>query len=154
MKYLLIFIFYGLLYFAFEAVFNFITEDLFSEKLTWQEKLRFKVSNPPSLWMIPIGANCGLVLHFLFMLPLSMTNIFIFVLLSILGGIIITTHELASGLLLNVKFKLKLWDYNSRIKIFNKEIPLNFKRQIDLWHSLGWCGLTSLIYILDHLFKY
>jgi len=145
MKILLIIIFYGLFYHFFENLFNFISMDLFNKKKTWQEKLKLRVSIASSFWMIPNGSICGLLLYFLFLIPFNMNNIFVLLSVCLIGGIIITSVELLSGLFLNVKLKLNLWDY-SKSKI-------NYKGQIDLYHSLAWCGLTYLFYIVNFLFK-
>lgn len=154
MKYFLIFTFFGLCYYVFEALFNFISIDVFNPKKTWQEKLRLIPSLAPSFWMMPVGSIVGLVLYLLFLIPFDMTKIYILLPVCLLGGTIITAAELGSGVLLNIKLKLKIWDYsNSKITIMGKTIPLNYLGQIDLWHSLGWCGLTWLIYYLCLMFK-
>jgi uncharacterized membrane protein len=95
--------------------------------------------------MFPCGAIIGLLLHLFVMISLNMSNIFIFILVGLFGSVIITGIELASGLLLNIKMKLNLWDYSKSV--------LNFKGQIDLFHSLGWVGITYLFYFVDKLFK-
>jgi uncharacterized membrane protein len=145
MKYILVLVFYGIAYLTFENVFNFLTIDLFDKKKTWREKLRLKASVSSSFWMFPCGAIIGLLLHLFVMISLNMSNIFIFILVGLFGSVIITGIELASGLLLNIKMKLNLWDYSKSV--------LNFKGQIDLFHSLGWVGITYLFYFVDKLFK-
>lgn len=154
MKILLVIIFYGLFYNVFEDIFNYISIDLFDKKKTWKEKLRLKPSCPSSLWMIPNGSICGLLLYLIFLIPFNMLNIIHILIVCALGMIIITGVELGSGILLNIKLKLSLWDYSkSKIKIFGKVIPLHYKGQIDIYHSLGWFGLTYLFYIINQLFR-
>lgn len=153
-KILLVILFYGFGYYLFEAIFNFLTIDLFNKNKTWKEKLRLKTDNAPSFWMITDGSVCGLLLYLLFLIPFTMNNVFVFISVCLLGGLIITGVELGSGMLFNVLWKLNLWDYsNSKIKIFGKEILLNFKGQIDVYHSLAWCLITILMYLTTLLFK-
>jgi hypothetical protein len=152
-KIILIFLFFGYLYYVLESMFNFITEDLFNSKLTWHEKLRFKTTNSPSFWMIPVASICGIILHLLFQIPLDFTKIYFLIPACIIGGAIITAFELASGYLLNIKLKLNLWNYDTKITLFGKEIPLNYLGQIDIIRSIAWIGITFLFWIFNYLFK-
>ncbi len=52
----------------------------------------------------------------------------------VMGSGIITVIELLTGLLVNKRLKLKVWDYSG--------IPLNFKGQICLRYSLLWYMLS------------
>jgi hypothetical protein len=155
MKIVLVYVVYGLMYYVFEAMFNFITIDVINSKKTWKEKMRLITSVAPSFWMIPVGSIVGLLLYLFFLIPFDMTKIYILLPVCLLGGIMITAAELGSGVLLNIKLKLKLWDYSaSKIVIGGKTIPLNYLGQIDIYRSLGWCALTWLIYYINFLFKY
>ncbi len=145
MKILLVFVFYGLVYYVFENLFNFLTIDLLDKNKTWGEKLKLKSSISCSFWMIPIGALIGLILYLYFLIPFNMSNIFFFILAGLFGGMLITSIELGSGILLNRILKLNLWDY-SKSKI-------NYLGQIELFHSLGWIGITYLFYFINLLFK-
>lgn len=153
MKIILIFLFFGLLYYVFESMFNFIYEDLFNSKETWKEKLRLKTTNSPSFWMIPVASILGVILHLIFLIPIDFHNIFILIPACILGGAIITSAELASGYLLNIKLKLNLWNYDTKITLFGKVIPLNCLGQIDVIRSIAWVGITFLFWIFNFLFK-
>jgi hypothetical protein len=144
MKFLLVFIFYGIAYLTFENIFNFISIDLFDKKKSWQEKLKLKTSISSSFWMFPCGAIIGLLLHLFFLIPFPMNNIFIFIFVGLFGGSVITGIELAAGLLLNIKMKLSLWDYSKSF--------VNYKGQISVFHSIGWIGITYIFYFIDHLF--
>ena len=149
---LLAFVFYGLAYYAFEAIFNFVSIDLFSKELTWKQKLRLKVRIAPSFWMIPVGALCGFLIHLYLKIPLNYSNVFILILLGIVSSGIITGLELASGMLLNEKMNLHLWDYSdSEIEIFGKFMPLNFRGQIDVYHSFAWFMIGYLFLAIDRI---
>jgi len=133
---------YGLAYYVFENVFNFIAYDLFDKKKTWKEKLRLKSSITASFWMIPVGSSIGLIMHLFFMIPFNYTNIFILLLVGIIGCVVITGHELGAGILLNIKLKLNLWHYDTK---------LNYKNQIDIFHSIGWFFITYLLLFIDKI---
>lgn len=156
MKVLLVIIFYGLAYYVFESLFNFITIDLKlpKNKKNWKQKLRLKTIEPCSFWMIPNGSIIGVIFYFMFEISIiNMNYLWCAILVCLCGGIVITLVELGSGMLLNVLLKLNLWNYDSKIKLFGKVIPINFKGQIDLWHSLGWCAMTYLFWVINHILK-
>jgi hypothetical protein len=155
MKILLIFIFYGLLYLYLENWFNWFETDLPDKKKKLKEKLQFRPSNSASQWHFISGGICGLLLFILFLIPFNMTNIYHIIIACILGSIIITGVELGMGYFLFYILKIKrFWNYsNSKIKIFNFEIPLNFLGLIDFWHFLIWMWLTYLFYFVNHLIK-
>jgi uncharacterized membrane protein len=64
------------------------------------------------------------------------------------GMILITSLELLGGYLLNIKLKLKIWKYDSKIKLFDKIIPLNILGQIDIYHSIAWFFITIPLFLL------
>jgi uncharacterized membrane protein len=146
---LLAFVFYGILYYVFEALFNWVSMVLLNKEFTWKEKLRLKTVEAPSFWMIPVGSLCGFLIHLYLLIPINYTNIFALIGLGLVSCVIITGLELASGLLLNVKLGLDLWDYDTGINIFGKTILLNFKKQIDVYHSVGWFFIAYLFLIVD-----
>jgi len=148
---LLSFIFYGIAYYVFEALFNYISIDLLGSKIAWKEKIRLKTSISPSFWMIPAGSLLGFLLHLYIMIPLNYKNIFILILLGIVSCVIITGLELLSGLLLNIKMKLNLWNYDTKITLFKKNIPLNYKGQIDIFHSIGWFFIGYIVLVIDKI---
>jgi hypothetical protein len=72
--------------------------------------------------------------------------------LGCISCIIITGLELVSGLLLNVRLKLDLWNYDTKIAIFGKNYKVNFKKQIDIYHSVGWYFIAYPFLIIDRVF--
>lgn len=63
-----------------------------------------------------------------------------------LGGIIITTLELITGYIVNIKLHLGVWDYST--------LPFNFGGQICLQFSALWCLLSAVGIILDDYLRY
>lgn len=65
------------------------------------------------------------------------TNIYVrLALIMLAGSILITGTELITGLIVNVKMKLNVWDYS--------DMPYNYKGQICLAFSLIW-SIISLV---------
>lgn len=58
----------------------------------------------------------------------------------------ITTIEFISGIIINIIFKLNVWDYSN--------LPLNIMGQVCLWFSLLWFFLSALAIILDDWLRY
>ena len=144
-KIILILVFYGLFYYFFESLFNYLTITLRDKKLTLKQKLQTRTTVSCSFWMIPVGAKIGLILYCLFLINWNMFNIWIILLVCLIGGIIITAIELGSGLLLNKVFKLDIWDYS--------HMKFNLWGQIEPFHSIGWFGITYLFYFVNQLLK-
>ena len=63
----------------------------------------------------------------------------------IIGGIIITLLELATGEILNNSMGLDIWDYSS--------VPLNFRGQICLIFSFFWCLISYPAFYLARLLR-
>lgn len=82
-----------------------------------------------SIWMFVVGGLCGLSLFLLYRYGRKKINLFF---LFVLGSLIITLLELISGLILNCRLKLFIWDYSNNL--FN------------LWGQI--CLLHTLIYII------
>lgn len=62
------------------------------------------------------------------------------------GAIIITCFEFATGVLVNIWFGLKVWDYSS--------LPLNFEGQVCLPFFAIWYFLSGLAIIIDDYARY
>lgn len=58
----------------------------------------------------------------------------------------ITAIEYISGIIINIIFKLNVWDYSN--------LPLNIMGQVCLWFSLLWFFLSALAIILDDWLRY
>jgi len=56
------------------------------------------------------------------------------------GMIAITTLELAVGIIVNIVFKLNVWDYTN--------MPGNFLGQITLQFSACWYGLSFIVFLV------
>lgn len=149
--YVLIFIFFSLLYIAFEVCFYAITFSKINQLL---KKKKWSLFGFTSLWMFPFGGIAGFIISFFYNVPFIYENVSIFPFVMLFGMIIITTLELGAGYLLNIKLKLNIWHYDTAIKLFGKTIPMNFLGQIDIYHSLGWFFMTYLVCILDKLLRY
>ena len=63
----------------------------------------------------------------------------------LLGGIIISGLELATGELLNIRLGLDIWDYS--------DLPLNFRGQICLLFSFFWCLISMPANLLARLMR-
>lgn len=61
----------------------------------------------------------------------------------IIGALSITAIELAVGLVVNVIFRINVWDYSS--------LRFNFMGQISLLFSMIWCILSIPAYMLCNL---
>ena len=149
MKHLLILVIALFAYPTFEVIFNAIT---FSQLNTLLGKKRIALFGYTSLWLIPVGGLIVLLLSLIYSIP-GLSSLPKFPVLMLIGCIVITALELGSGMLFNKVLKIGIWDYsNIKIKLFGKVIPLNFKGQISVYHSLGWFGLSYLIFkLLDFI---
>jgi len=92
-----------------------------------------------SLWMIPIGGLCGVLLGFLNRksifkkLPIAIQ--------SVIGACGVLVVEFISGLILNMGFGLNLWSYAS--------IPLNILGQVCLPFGILWFLICPFAFWLD-----
>lgn len=146
MKILFTLIFYGCLYPLFEDIFNWVQMDLLDKNKAWAEKLQLRPSNPASLWHVLSGAVIGLILYLFFLIPFKMDNIFIFILVGLLGSLTITSWELGLGILLFRVLKIKrFWNYDKEI--------LNYDGIIGIYHSIAWIGMTYLFWIINYFWK-
>lgn len=64
----------------------------------------------------------------------------------IIGSLFITGAELISGIILNIRLGLHIWDYSG--------LPFNFLGQICLPFSLLWVALAIVAVILDDYLRY
>lgn len=58
----------------------------------------------------------------------------------------ITTVEFISGIIINVVFKLNVWDYSN--------LPLNILGQVSLIYSFAWFGLSLIAIVVDDWLRY
>jgi uncharacterized membrane protein len=85
-----------------------------------------------SLWMFPIGALCGILIGLV-----SEAKVFEklpFSILYLVGAFLVLIIEFASGFVLNIVFKLNLWDYS--------KLPFNFLGQVCLLFGIFWYFIT------------
>lgn len=64
----------------------------------------------------------------------------------LLGSVMITAVELATGLIVNVGLGWRVWDYSN--------LPLNFMGQISLYFMLLWIPLSGIAIIADDLLRH
>lgn len=137
--YILLFIFFSLLYTVFEVGFNAI---IFPQINKMLNKKRWSLFGFTSIWMVPFGGICAVIINLFYQIPIIHDKVMVFPIVMIFGMIVITALEFWGGYLLNIKLKLNIWNYDTKIKLFGKEIPLNYKGQICLYHSIGWFFIT------------
>lgn len=65
---------------------------------------------------------------------------------ALIGGVLVTTLEFITGLIVNVWLGLNVWDYSN--------LPLNLMGQICLPFFFAWVGLSVVAIILDDYFRY
>lgn len=65
---------------------------------------------------------------------------------SIIGACFVTFMELVSGIVLNIKLGLNVWDYS--------DIPFNFMGQICLPFFFAWIALSYVAIVLDDYLRY
>lgn len=65
---------------------------------------------------------------------------------SLIGSGIVTILELITGLIVNVRLGLGVWDYSN--------LPLNFMGQISLVYTLLWVPLSCVAIVLDDHIRY
>jgi uncharacterized membrane protein len=137
---LFIALFYAIAYISFEVAFNAI-----ARLLGWYSTVledgspKLSLEGSSSLWMGIFGMLVGVILFFIKLLPFM--NGWFIILYMFISCIIITGVELGVGLLLNIKLKLKIWDYTNE--------PFNYKGQISLFRSCGWFMLGFIVFWLN-----
>lgn len=92
-----------------------------------------------SLWMFPIGGMCGVIIGSLNNKP-KYYNLKMWQQV-IIGGSLITSVELLSGIFFNMYLHLNIWDYS-----YDK---FNFFGQICLQNCIAWYFLSIVIIWLD-----
>lgn len=65
---------------------------------------------------------------------------------ALMGAIIITVLELATGIIVNIWLGLDIWDYSN--------MPLNFMGQICLPFSILWIFMAALAIVVDDYIRY
>jgi len=129
----IIFLMTGIIYIFMEVVFTSLLTDEMIKKYEFKETTgtsSIKEIKKASLigfssgWMCIIGGISGLSLFGIYKLINKRFNIFF---ASILGAVIINIIEFISGVILNLNFKLNIWDYSNQY--------FNLLGQICLSHS-------------------
>ncbi|MBE5962200.1 MAG: hypothetical protein E7256_12615 [Lachnospiraceae bacterium] len=64
----------------------------------------------------------------------------------LLGGLLVTLVELASGIIINLVLGLGVWDYSNH--------SLNFLGQVCLPFSILWCGISAFAIVVDDYIRY
>ena len=64
----------------------------------------------------------------------------------LLGAVIVTAVELATGLIVNVALGWRVWDYS--------DLPLNFMGQISLYFFFLWIPMSGIAVIADDLLRH
>lgn len=64
----------------------------------------------------------------------------------VLGTFIITGYEFATGLMVNLILRLRVWDYS--------DMPFNIKGQVCLPFMLVWFVFTPLCIVVDDIIRY
>ncbi len=129
----IIFLMTGIIYIFMEVVFTSLLTDEMIKKYEFKETTgtsstkeikKASLIGFSSGWMCIIGGISGLSLFGIYKLINKRFNIFF---ASILGAVIINIIEFISGVILNLNFKLNIWDYSNKY--------FNLLGQICLSHS-------------------
>ena len=64
---------------------------------------------------------------------------------AVIGALIITTVELAVGIIVNLWLGLRVWDYST--------LPLNLWGQVSLYYTLIWFALSALVILLARIIR-
>lgn len=64
----------------------------------------------------------------------------------VLSALIITALEFITGLIVNIRLKMDIWDYS--------QLPYNFMGQICLLYSIFWFLVSSVAIVLDDFLRY
>lgn len=149
---ILLFFVFGILGYLLEGIFNRLTIKINLEALLGKPKKSFFCFSSP--YMIPVFGVGAVLINLIYKIPF-LQKLSTAPILMLVGGIVMTLVELSFGILLNKKLKLNIWDYsNSKIKLFGKEIPLNYMGQIDVLHGFLWCLLTIPICLTDTFIRF
>jgi len=143
LPYLIVFIQFEIIYYVFESIFNGIMyNEWIAKKLGRKKETRLGFA---SIWMIFVGGILGICIDIVYQIPF-IYKYFPMLALMVIGGILITTVELGSGMLLNKVLKWDCWDYS--------DWRFNFKGQIELFHCIGWIALSPIAYWIDNIIRY
>ncbi|HPY87945.1 MAG TPA: hypothetical protein PLG34_08195 [Spirochaetota bacterium] len=116
----IIFLMSGIIYICMEVVFTSLLTDETIKKYEFKETLgtlsekeieKASLIGFSSGWMLIIGGISGLSLFGIYKLINKRFNIFF---ATLLGTIIINIIEFTSGVILNLNFKLNIWDYSNQ----------------------------------------
>ncbi len=116
----IIFLMSGIIYICMEVVFTSLLTDETIKKYEFKETTGINTEKEiekasligfSSGWMLIIGGISGLSLFGIYKLINKRFNIFF---ASILGAVIINIIEFSSGVILNLNFKLNIWDYSNQ----------------------------------------
>jgi len=116
----IIFLMTGIIYIFMEVIFTSLLTDEMIKKYEFKETTgtsstkeikKASLIGFSSGWMCIIGGISGLSLFGIYKLINKRFNIFF---ASILGAVIINIIEFISGVILNLNFKLNIWDYSSQ----------------------------------------
>jgi len=127
----IIFLMTGIIYIFMEVVFTSLLTDEMIKKYEFKEITGISSTKEikkasligfSSGWMCIIGGISGLSLFGIYKLINKRFNIFF---ASILGSVVINIIEFTSGVILNLNFKLNIWDYSSQHFNFFGQICLS-----------------------------
>ena len=130
----IIFLMTGIIYIFMEVIFTSIFTDEMIKRFQYRESTGIKteleikkasLTGFSSSWMLLIGGISGLSLFGIYKLINKRFNIFF---ASLLGAVIIDTVEFISGVILNLYFRLNIWDYSNQY--------FNLLGQICLSHTI------------------
>jgi uncharacterized membrane protein len=145
----MIFLFMFFVYLSFGITFE-VFFNAFARLFGWynlqKDENKYNMVGSCSLYTGIMYAICGLIMFCIYFVPVFNINGKFFhlsfvTLYTLLGGVIITLLELFFGLLFNKKLNLELWDYSKE--------PFNVEGQISLFRSLGWTGLSFLMWFIN-----
>ena len=102
---------------------------------------------------IPVYGSGFLLLSLLALIPIFDRVVFM-VLYVLVGGLICNMVELAWGYLLNIKLKLNICDYDTKIMVFGKNINFTIMRQTDLLHYFMFIGLSLFALFYDKVISF
>lgn len=126
------------------GVLGLLSEQIF-RTMTAKGSLIEKLKKLKLLLMIPVYGLAAPLIVLVYQIP-CLQKIIMLPVMMIIGSVISTGFELGFGYLYNIKLKLNIWDYSGS--------PLNFKGQIDIYHSLIWAALTPVIVYFESILNW
>ena len=141
----------ALLVFLFMGSMGFIV-DAITRQLDGIKGFVEKIKSLKILLNIFVYGTGGLLLFWITYIPIFKMLDFL-LLFMLLGSVICSVVELGFGILFNIKLKLNLWNYETKIKIGNKVIKLNILGQVDIIHFVLWGFISIPVYWLSNLIK-